>query len=104
RNGSITREAFLQKKGELVRRKELLVQEQGKLQVQMEALIREQRTLKSKVNQLAASADLQRESDDELLKQMYDAIDRVTVYCSRELDITWTMGNIFTGADEKELV
>jgi site-specific DNA recombinase len=104
RNGSITREAFLQKKGELVRRKELLVQEQGKLQVQMEDLIREQRKLNSRVDQLAASVDLRRESDDELRKRMYDAIDRVTVYCSRELDITWKMGNIFAGTVEKELV
>lgn len=102
RNGSITREAFLQKKGELVRRKELLDQEQGKLQVQMENLIRKQRELNSRVDQLAASVDLQRESDDELRKQMYDAIDRVTVYCSRELDITWKMGNIFAGTFEKE--
>ena len=104
RNGSITREAFLQKKGELVRRKELLVQEQEKLQEQMDALIRDQRNMKSKVDQLAASADLQKKSDEELRKQMYDAIDRVTVYCSRELDITWKMGNIFVETFEKELV
>ena len=104
RNGSITREAFLQKKSELVQRKELLAQEKGNLQEQVETLLRDQRDMKSKIDQLAAFSDLQSKSDEELRKQMYDAIDRVTVYCSRELDITWKMGNIFAGTFEKEPV
>ena len=57
------------------------------LQEQVETLLRDQRDMKSKIDQLAAFSDLQSKSDEELRKQMYDAIDRVTVYCSRELDI-----------------
>lgn len=82
----------------------LLAQEKGNLQEQVETLLRDQRDMKSKIDQLAAFSDLQSKSDEELRKQMYDAIDRVTVYCSRELDITWKMGNIFAGTFEKEPV
>lgn len=101
RNGTISREMFMQRKGELAQRKELLYTEREKAQKQEDTLIRERKEQGSRAEQLAAAVDMQKKSDEKLRKQMYGAIDRVTVYCSRELDVTWKVGNIFAVADEQ---
>lgn len=46
---------------------------------------------------LAESGDLLQATDEELRERMYDDIERVTVYSSEEIEITWKWGDIFTG-------
>lgn len=96
REGIFDRDVFLQKKGLLMKHKEGLQQELAKQQAQEEALLQEQSKLMARRDSLAASGEMLLASDDELREQMYDAIEKVTVYSSREIDITWKLGNVFT--------
>lgn len=97
RGGIFDKDTFLRKKGELLRRKEELRQEVLRLQAQEETLLQEQGELVARRNALAASDEMLLASDDELRVLMYDAIEKVTVYASREIDITWKWCDVFAG-------
>lgn len=96
RGGAFDKDVFLQKKAMLIKRKEELQQELTDLQSQEETLLQEQSKLMARKNSLAASGEMLQAPDDELREQMYEAIEKVTVYGTKEIDITWKVGNIFT--------
>lgn len=95
RGGIFDREAFLVQKNVLTERKEKLQQELHSLQLEEEMIIREQREMQVCKSSLEVAGDRLRASDDELRTCMYDDIERVTVYHSREIDIKWKFENIF---------
>ena len=45
---------------------------------------------------MAESGGLLQAADEELRERMYDDIEKVTVYSSEEIEITWKWGDIFT--------
>lgn len=96
REGIFDKEMFLQKKAELFKRKESLEQELAELQAQEQKLIEAQKDMLARREHLVKAKEILHASDDELRERMYDAIDKVTVYSSKELDIAWKLGNVFS--------
>lgn len=96
REGVFDKDVFLQKKGELLKHKEELQNELAKLQEQEEDLMQEQKELQARRDHLSGSEEMLLASDEEMRERMYDAIERVTVYVSREIDIVWKLGNVFS--------
>lgn len=96
REGIFDKEMFLRKKAELLKRKESLEQELTELQAQEQELIEAQKDMLARREHLAEAKEILHASDDELRERMYDAIDKVTVYSSKELDIAWKLENVFS--------
>ena len=63
-----------------------------------EGLLQKQKERQAQEVYLAESEDLLQATDEELRERMYDDIERVTVYSSEEIEITWKWGDIFTGS------
>ncbi len=95
REGTLTKNQFLQEKEKLLKRKEELQKKLEVLQEEEDDLREEQERASERIGQLAASGGLLDLSDDELRKRMYDEVERVTVYSSREIEIAWKLGNVF---------
>ena len=91
----MTKNQFLQEKEKLLKRKEELQKKLEVLQEEEDDLREEQERASERIGQLAASGGLLDLSDDELRKRMYDEVERVTVYSSREIEIAWKLGNVF---------
>lgn len=97
REGVYDKDAFLEQKRALLNHKEDLQQELIKMQEQEAALLREQSAAMSRRDSLAEAEEILQSSDEDLRERMYDAIEKVTVYSSREIDIAWKLGNVFSG-------
>ena len=95
REGIWDKDTFLQKKGLLFERKQELSRELEKEQAREEELRKSQRKEQEKKEQLAAAGVMLRIPDEELKKRMYDDIEKVTVYDSKKLEITWKWDDVF---------
>ena len=98
REGKFGKEDFLQKKGKLISDKKELEQKLQEEQQREEGLLQKQKERQAQEIYLAESGDLLQATDEELRERMYDDIERVTVYSSEEIEITWKWGDIFTGS------
>lgn len=96
REGKFGKEDFLQKKGQLLKSKKELEQKLKEEQQQEEGLLQQQREHQVREAHLAESEGLLQAADEELRERMYDDIEKVTVYNSEEIEITWKWGDIFT--------
>ena len=96
REGKFGKEDFLQKKGQLLKSKKELEQKLKEEQQQEEGLLQQQREHQVQEAHLAESGGLLQAADEELRERMYDDIEKVTVYSSEEIEITWKWGDIFT--------
>ena len=97
REGKFGKEDFLQKKGQLLKSKKELEQKLKEEQQQEEGLLQQQKEHQVQEAHLAESGGLLQAADEELRERMYDDIEKVTVYSSEEIEITWKWGDIFTG-------
>ena len=98
REGKFGKEDFLQKKGKLISDKKELEQKLQEEQQREEGLLQKQKERQAQEVYLAESEDLLQATDEELRERMYDDIEKVTVYSSEEIEITWKWGDIFTGS------
>lgn len=89
RGGEMDKGTFIQKKNLLLQRKEQLQGRLAELQEEEDAAIRRQEEEVVQKEALQASAEIMTNSDDELKELMYDAIEKVVVYATRELEIQW---------------
>ena len=96
REGKFGKEDFLQKKGQLLKSKKELEQKLKEEQQQEEGLLQQQKEHQVQEAHLAESGGLLQAADEELRERMYDDIEKVTVYSSEEIEITWKWGDIFT--------
>ena len=97
RAGKLSREEFIQKKEGISNR-------QKELKAQLEELIQEEQRLMEESAQQEDQEQRSREmiqqlilSDDQIRPFMYEAVKRVDVYPSRDLEITWN----FTDSKQK---
>ena len=96
REGKFGKEDFLQKKGQLLKSKKELEQKLKEEQQQEEGLLQQQKEHQVQEAHLAESGGLLQAADEELRERMYDDIEKVTVYSSEEIEITWKWVDIFT--------
>lgn len=93
--GSFDKEAFLEQKAALTERKGRLENELLELQEAEGRLIHQLNEQSQRSQVFAASESKLQASDEELKVMMYEAIDKVVVYASREIEIHWKLNNSF---------
>ncbi len=89
RDGKFDKDAFLKEKNRLLRRKEKLQAQLIKLQEQEEEAVRKQKEEAIWLKTLETAADLLVKAGSEMRRNMYDAIEKVVVYETKEIDIHW---------------
>ena len=99
RSGIFDKEVFLEKKAALQQRKEQLKDFLAELRKKEDEALKEQEEAATRQQMMKESEELLERTDEELKEQMYDQIERVTVYAGKELDIRWKFDVDF-GAEE----
>ncbi len=94
RAGSFNKDAFLEKKSRLLKRKEYLQQEMVRLRAEEERLIQSQKAEEEERQAQKEAVDSLSKPDELLKQQMYSAIERVEVFGNEELKIEWKFDHI----------
>lgn len=93
--GEYSAETFLEEKTTLFARKKQLESDLATLQRKEESLLAEQGRAEQQAQYLQQAGDLLQLSDEKLLKEMYELIDRVIIFSNKEIEIHWKLEDCF---------
>ena len=93
RDGKFDKDTFIKEKNQLLRRKEKLQAQLVRLQEQEEEAVRKQKDETMRLKTLETAADLLAKAESEMRRNMYDAIEKVVVYATKEIEIHWKLKN-----------
>lgn len=102
RNGDFDRDAFIEHKAALTAKIETLRTKREKIeaeQLERQTQMEERETASRELSQYLCAEQLDGAS---LIEAMYQAIDRVTVYSSKHIEIQWEFDDLFTDDVEAE--
>lgn len=96
--GEYSAETFLEEKTKLFARKKQLDTDLARLQSEEEALLAEQGRAEQQEQYLQKAGALLRLSDEKLLEEMYQTIDKIIVFSNKEIEIFWKLDDCFRTA------
>lgn len=95
KSGEYSAETFLEEKTKLFARKKQLGADLEKLQLDEESLLAEQGRVEQQSQYLQEAGALLQLSDERLLEEMYQLIDKIIVFSNKEIEIHWKMEDCF---------
>lgn len=101
RQGLLTREGFIQRKGDLDARKAGLQEERRKKEAEIERRNREQVLEEAERREIEGYLAGLNAPPEQLKREMYGAIQRVTVYDNRRLSVRWRFEDLFSAANKQ---
>ena len=96
RAGKLSKEQFIKQKADNSKQKEYEDKRIESLNIQIEEAISKRNAETKRMAEMQDGIGVLGCSDDVLLDKMYDAIERVTVYANREIEIQWKFGCDFS--------
>ena len=96
RAGKLSKEQFIKQKADNSKQKEYEDKRIESLNIQIEEAISKRNAETKRMAEMQDGIGVLGYSDDVLLDKMYDAIERVTVYANREIEIQWKFGCDFS--------
>ena len=95
KSGKYSAETFLEEKTKLFARKKQLDTDLARLQSEEKALLTEQGRAEQQEQYLQKAGALLRLSDEKLLEEMYQTIDKIIVFSNKEIEIFWKLDDCF---------
>ncbi len=100
KSGKYSAETFLEEKTKLFARKKQLDTDLARLQSEEKALLTEQGRAEQQEQYLQQAGTLLQLSDEILLKEMYQLIDKIVVFSNKEIEIHWKLDDCFQTAEK----
>lgn len=92
RSGKISREQFIKKKTESNEQKKYETDRLESINRQIEELVAKRNAEAKRTDEIRRGIDVLSYSDEVLRERMYEAIEMITVYADREIEIKWKFG------------
>lgn len=92
RSGKISREQFIKKKTESNEQKKYETDRLESINRQIEELVAKRNAEIKRTDEIRRGIDVLSYSDEVLREKMYEAIEMITVYADREIEIKWKFG------------